>query len=196
MSFFSNKDKCIVCGGTAKIRGNCQKHYRKNMHLVESGKADEAYLVSKGFMLPSNKGIARKRDNKIFRKRSKTQAYRMNPTDCGVPSCTNKQSRRGLCNTHRVYAKNLIRDGKATEANLVNRGFLTPKKGKVKKKSIKKITKKKPVKKIIKKSRKIKSLTRKNPTVKVCQIRNCNKSPYARKFCRSHYDKFIRKSKT
>lgn len=108
------------------IRGVDSATYAKLRHQVESGQIDEATLVSRGLLRPG-KGLALQLDDNVFTRRSKVRGRAGHSELCLVPSCERKQSRRGLCNTHRVYAARMIRLGKASEQNLINRDLILPK---------------------------------------------------------------------
>ena len=49
------------------------------------------------------------------------------PTVCVYPGCVNTSRTRGQCHQHYQTARAYIRDGKATEADLLDRGLLLPK---------------------------------------------------------------------
>jgi len=94
------------------------------------GVSPEEELVKRGLLTPARnpgKGLAVNLDEKIFRKGNQTKGKEGRLTECRVPTCTAAQSRRGLCNTHRVYASRLIKQGSANEQNLINRGLLLAK---------------------------------------------------------------------
>jgi len=59
----------------------------------------------------------------------------MNPTDCVYPDCPKVRQTRGLCFSHSASAVRLIRNGQATERDLMERGLMLKKhqkRGKVK----------------------------------------------------------------
>ncbi len=47
--------------------------------------------------------------------------------DCVYPDCTKVRQTRGLCFSHSASAGRLIRNGKATERDLMERGLMLPK---------------------------------------------------------------------
>jgi hypothetical protein len=177
--------KCSGCKNKATIRGACKKCYRKYMHQIERGDTTERSLVSRKLLLPG-KGIALNRDNKIFNKRSKVKG-KGKAGECRIPYCKNKQSRRGLCNTHRVYAHRMIRLGKTTEANLLRRGILLEKASPVRR------TKKSKSKKTTKTKKKTIKKRTKNSTN--CISPRCTIKRHGRGLCKKHYNRTMRKIK-
>lgn len=148
-----------------KIRGVSMRRYAELMHQIERGEITEQELVRQGELQPSkrddNRGIAKFRDNQVFKKTSNVRGRRRNDDECLVPHCNNKESRRGLCNTHRTYAYLLIRKGKATEEDLIKRRLMLRKASggdqrKYQRKAKKTGTKKLPVKKKTPKKKTIK----------------------------------------
>jgi hypothetical protein len=162
-----------------KIRGVSPEEYAKLRHQVESGQTTEEELVRKGLLTPVSpgKGLAVNLDEKVFRRGNPTQGKAGRPNECRVPSCTAAQSRRGLCNTHRIYASRLIKKGAANEQNLINRGLLQAKSNPV---SLKRL----PVKRS-----KVRSLR--------CSYPECKDQSRKRGLCRKHHNLYARKrSKT
>lgn len=162
-----------------KIRGVSSEEYAKLRHQVESGQTTEEELVKKGLLTPMapGKGLAVNLDEKVFRRGNPTKGKTGRPNECRVPSCTAPQSRRGLCNTHRVYASRLIKKGAANEQNLINRGLLQAKSNPI---ALKKLP--------IKRS-KVRSLR--------CSYPECKEQSKKRGLCRKHHNQYARKrSKT
>ena len=58
-------------------------------------------------------------------KKGKTKAKR--PPECVYPGCRNTRRTRGLCHGHYQSMRSYVRAGKATEADLEDRGLLLPK---------------------------------------------------------------------
>jgi len=158
------------------IRGVSPEEYAKLRHQVESGQTTEEELIKKGLLTPG-KGMAVNLDEKVFRRSNPTKGKTGRPNECRVPSCAAAQSRRGLCNTHRVYAARLIKKGAANEQNLINRGLLQPKSNPV---SLKKL----PIRRSkVKNSR--------------CSYPECKEPSKKRGLCRKHHNQYARKrSKT
>ena len=157
-----------------KIRGVDAAEYARLRHLVESGQVTEEELVRQGKLAPakSKKGMATNLDEKIFRRKNPTRGKVGSPSECRVPNCTTKQSRRGLCNTHRVYASRMIKLGHASEQNLVNRGLLLSKNPSTEK------PKQLPVKR--------------SKTVR-CTYPECKDASAKRGLCRKHYTQYLRR---
>jgi len=160
------------------IRGTSLKNYVAYMHQIERGSISEKNLIDKKILLPG-KGIALNRDDKIFHSRSHIRGKNKKGY-CSVPYCHNLASRRGLCNTHRVYAKRMIRLKKATEANLIRRGLLLPRN------SI-------PIKNPVRSSLKRHPLTRKF-NIKHCLFPECKQKCKARGLCKKHHCLYLRKA--
>ena len=156
-----------------KIRGVAAEEYARLRHQVESGQITEDALVKKGLLAPG-KGLAVNLDEKIFRRGDTTKGKTGRPNECRVPSCTAAQSRRGLCNTHRVYAARLTKKGIANETNLINRGLLQARG-----------TATSPKRLPIKRS-KVRSSSR-------CSYPECGQHPKKRGLCRKHYIQYTRK---
>lgn len=177
--------KCSGCKNKAIIRGACNKCYAKYMHEIESGATTEASLIRRKKLLPgrskTEKSIGKNRSNKLFNNRSKIKG-KGKPGECRVPSCKNKQSRRGLCNTHRVYAKGLIKQGKATEQNLINRGLLLENKNYKNSKKSKKIKKRA-------------HCSKKLLTSDKCLYPGCKVKRHGRGLCKRHYNQAMRELK-
>lgn len=162
-----------------KIRGVSPEEYAKLRHQVESGQTTEEELVKKGLLtpVPPGKGLAINLDEKIFRRGNPTKGKTGRPNECRVPSCTAPQSRRGLCNTHRVYAARLIKKGAANEQNLINRGLLQ---SKVATKNNPATPKRLPVKRS-----KVRELR--------CSYPECKEHSRKRGLCRKHHNQYARK---
>ena len=153
-----------------RIRGVNAKKYAEYMHKIERGEISESSLVRKKILLPG-KGIGLKRDDKIFHFRSKVRGQNK-PGKCLAPECNNTSSRRGLCNTHRVYAKRLVKQGKASETNLINRGLLLPGDP----------------------TRILKRLPRRKISGSHCLFPRCKKSRKTKGLCNKHYRMYLKKS--
>jgi hypothetical protein len=157
-----------------RIRGVNTKKYAEYMHKIERGEISESTLVRKKILLPG-KGIGLKRDDKIFHYRSKVRGQNK-PGKCLAPECNNEPSRRGLCNTHRVYAKRLVKRGKASETNLVNRGLLLPGDStRISKPNLKR-------------------LPRRKTSGTHCLFPRCNKRRKTKGLCNKHYRMYLKKS--
>jgi|AACY02.16.fsa_nt_gi hypothetical protein len=125
----------------------------------------EAYLVSKGLLLPGKSASSKKtRASNSNKKTSK-----VSKEVCLVPGCTNKPHRRGLCNTHRVMAYQAMKDGTATEAELIKKKLILPKGAAPKRPS-------KPAK----------------YSEKSCLLQNCTRKRHGRGLCKSHYSRLQR----
>ncbi len=51
---------------------------------------------------------------------------KVTPRVCVVPGCRNSRRTRGLCHSHYQNCQRMLRDGTASEANLVERGLRLP----------------------------------------------------------------------
>jgi hypothetical protein len=192
------------------IRGVTSQEYAKWMHQIEKGKTTDEALVRRGVLKPSTKSISplERASAKIFNNRNKTKG-RGKPGECRVPKCTKSSSRRGLCNTHRTEAYMMIKRGKTTEQNLLNRKLLLPKaSGGVRvagKKVVKKRTSGKK-RKIGKKKKAKKKATRTAQRSKIkfpkkllesttCLFRKCKITRIGggRGLCTKHYSQYKRK---
>lgn len=157
-----------------------------------------------------------KRDDELFKRGARDSQGRpivgAGPEgECRVPWCNNSglhpKGRRGLCHTHRVYARHAIHKGLTTEDDLIKRGLLLPAKsvnirksqrknpvgklrprakGKLKRKSREK-TKKRSKSKV--KARKVR---RKN-TSKRCVFPKCKTQAHAKGLCKPHYSQAKRR---
>lgn len=156
-----------------KIRGVSTEEYARLRHQVESGQTTEEELIKKGLLSPG-KGMAVNLDEKIFRRGDTTKGKTGRPNECRVPACTAMQSRRGLCNTHRVYAARLIKKGIANETNLINRGLLQARG-----------TPTSPKRVPIRRS-KVRNSSR-------CAYPGCGQAPKKRGLCRRHCNQYARK---
>lgn len=161
-----------IVNSNKKIRGRNPREYAAYMHQIERGEVDESSLVRRKLLLPG-KGIGLNRDDKNFHIRSKIRGQNK-PGKCLAPECERNPSRRGLCNTHRVYAKRLVKMGKASETNLINRGLLLPREGGLKKKN--------PTRSL------------KRPMPSKCLFPDCNDSRRKRGLCDRHHRVYLRKS--
>lgn len=164
-----------------KIRGVPATEYAKLRHKVESGQATEEDMISKGLLKPpskATKGLATNLDEKIFKRKDTTKGKEGRPNECRVPDCSAIQSRRGLCNTHRVYASRLIKSGAANEQNLINRGLMLPKNNP-------------PTLKAASKPRNKQLPTKKVKTNK-CAHPDCGQLGTKRGLCRKHYMQYSR----
>lgn len=159
-----------------KIRGVPATEYAKLRHQVESGQVTEEELVRRGVLQPArtSKGLAANLDEKIFRRKNTTRGKEGRPNECRVPTCTTMQSRRGLCNTHRIYASRLIKSGAANEQNLINRGLLQARNNPP--------TLKQPKKRLPTKKRSGR-----------CPYPECKQHPHKRGLCRKHYNHYLRR---
>lgn len=158
-----------------KIRGVDAVEYAKLRHLIESGQTTEEELVKQGKLMPAKtaKGIAANLDEKIFRRKNPTKGKTGRLNECRVPDCNSAPSRRGLCNTHRVYASRLIKLGQASEQNLINRGLLLAKNP-----STPTSAKRLP-------TRKVKSTK--------CPYPDCRDTSHKRGLCRKHHAQYVRR---
>ena len=111
-----------------EIRGVPVKKYLEYMRKIEQGKTTDEKLVRAGKLKPTARGIKPSKRQKalIFSNRNKTRG-KGKDGECRVPDCNNTATRRGLCNTCRVEARRMIKLGKATEQNLLNRGLILSK---------------------------------------------------------------------
>ena len=171
------------CGKVAQIRGVCNTCYAKLMHEVEDGKTTELDLIKNG-ILQQGKGLMSKRDNEMFLYGSRQHGIK-NSNTCLVPKCGKLPYRRGLCNTHRVYAHSMLKRGKAKEDDLISRGLLLPanavRKNPVTPKRVTKLKRRNPV------NRRISSATG------TCEIKNCTDPQHAKGLCKVHYSRILRK---
>lgn len=164
-----------------------------------------------------------KRDDQLFKRGAKDSAGRpivgSGPEgECRVPWCTKKGShpkgRRGLCHTHRVYARHAIHKGFTTEEDLIKRGLLLPAKsvnirknptrkspfdrlqprgkGKLKRKTKKPKGKSKPKASKPKAKAKARKVRRKNPS-KRCVFPKCKTQSHAKGLCKPHYSQAKRR---
>jgi hypothetical protein len=189
------------------IRGVTSQEYAKWMHKIEKGKTTDETLVRRGILKPSAKSISplKRTSAKIFNNRNTTKG-KGKPGECRVPKCAKSSSRRGLCNTHRTEAYMMIKRGKTTEQNLLNRKLLLPKaSGGVR------VAGKKVVKKASKKAKRSKKKTKKKAAKPVrksrvkfpkkllrsttCLFRGCKTTRLGggRGLCAKHYSQYKRK---
>jgi len=189
------------------IRGLTTKEYAIVMHKIESGDRTEESIIKSGLLYegkllrlkPSTRGgINKARDNSIFSNRRKERG-KGGEGICRVPTCDNKQSRRGLCNHHRVEAYRMVKKDRGTRAtmqNLLNRGLLLPKASggkRVSKRSKSKTGKKaKGVKKT-----KVKAFPKKLLNATTCLYKKCTtpRKGGSRGLCKRHYSMYRRKKR-
>lgn len=173
-----------------KIRGVPVKKYLEYMRKIEQGKTTDEKLVRAGKLKPTARGIkpAKRQKALVFSKRNKTRGKGSNG-QCRVPSCSNAAARRGLCNTCRTEARRMIKLGKASEKNLLNRGLLLPKASG----GSRKTSKKKTVKRIGNKT--AKRFPKKLLNATTCLYEGCKtaRKGGSRGLCSRHYSQYKRK---
>lgn len=164
------------------IRGVPPEVYAKLRHQVESGQITEEELIKRGMLKPG-KGMAVNLDEKIFRRGDQTRGKEGRPNECRVPDCNLVQSRRGLCNTHRIYASRLIKQGKANEQNLVNRGLLLAKNNPTTPSAAR------PATRTTKRTKNLPTRRR----VTRCSYPSCKETVKKRGLCKKHHSQYNRK---
>lgn len=145
------------------------------------------------------------RDDRLFRKGAKDAQGNLirgsGPEgECRVPTCKKSgmhpKGRRGLCHTHRVYARNTIREGKASEKNLIDRGLLLPAKSVNARRNPTRLKPrlKKSLKRKVKSKAKNKRVRRKrNPISANCVFPKCKSKSHAKGLCKAHYSQAKRR---
>lgn len=187
------------CGKPAETRGACRSCYVSYMHQIEKGEVNEQTLVKQGKLTRKRRkseGIALHRDDKVFRYRSRQgrkliRGLRSRDNECLVPDCPKDAYRRGLCNTHRVYANRVVKRGDGSEEDLLKRGLLLPKPGKGSEPASKRARRKNPLLKPKKRS----TRSRKSGGGQSCLLKTCKSRPHAKGLCKPHYNQAMRELK-
>lgn len=135
----SEAGKCLVPNCAKPIRnqrGLCITHHSYAMNLMRRGEATEEDLIRRGLLRPKQIATKPTAAKRVPVKRAEPKANSKEPGfsrkfkaigKCLVPKCSvTKLHARGLCRNHYAEALKLIKRGRTTEEDLIERKLMLP----------------------------------------------------------------------